>query len=70
MQLLAGNVVGAFPRLSQLHDTGSVELLLSRVSPHVLPCFHDSMIYPFEVAAWDAEKLDILADIFAHPSLP
>ena len=42
-----------------LHDTGSAELLLSRVSPHVFPCFHDSTIYPFAVAAWDAEKLGI-----------
>ena len=45
-----------------LHDTASAELLLSRVSPQVLPCFHDSTIYPFEVAAWDAEKLDIFGN--------
>ena len=42
-----------------LHDTWSAELLLNRISPHMLPCFHDSTIYPFEVAAWDVEKLDI-----------
>ena len=62
MQLLTGNVVGAFQRLSQLHNTGSAELLLSRISPHMFPCFHDSTIYPFEVAAWDAEKLDIFGN--------
>ena len=59
MQSMAGNVVGAIQRLSQLHNTGSAELLLSRISPHMLPCFHDFTIYPFEVAAWDVEKLDI-----------
>ena len=37
----------------------SSPLLLSRVSPHLLFCFHNSTTYPFEVAAWDVEKLDI-----------
>ena len=48
----------------------SSPLLLSRVSPHLLFCFHNSTTYPFEVAAWDVENWIFLADIFAHPSLP
>ena len=70
MQLLAENVVNAIHRLSQLHNTGSAQLLLSRISPHMLSCFHDSTIYPFEVAAWDAENWIFLADVCAYPSLP
>ena len=45
-----------------LNDLASAELLLSRITPQLLPGFHDSTIYPFSIAAWDAEKLDIFGN--------
>ena len=42
-----------------LNDINSAEIVLSRVMPNLLPSFTGSTSYPFAIAAWDAEKLDL-----------
>ena len=42
-----------------LSDINSAEIVLSRVMPNLLPSFTGSTDYPFSIAAWDAEKLDL-----------
>lgn len=45
-----------------IHDLNSASIVLSRVMPNLLPTLTQSSSsdkYPFAIAAWDAEKLDL-----------